>query len=647
VKRSVRLRRSRGLFAAIIAVSALVVSVGSPVLGSSDRALAATAAIRIVGNCTGATYTTIQSAVNAAADGDTIQVCLGTYPEQVVIGKNNLTLQSQTPYSQTSPGATIQAPPALPATQQSAIVHVAGVTGVTITGFTIRGPGTTNCGSIGYGVLVDGGGSAIVTENHITAIRDNPPLSGCQNGHAIGAGLTNPNTGATSPGSVNATGNRIDDYQKGGINVRGVGSVNMISGNTIVGAGPTPAIGQNAIQISRSASATVTGNTISGSAYSGPQNVSATGILVFGPIGDVLVSQNTVLRSDIGIGVFSVATNTLRVRDNTVTAGDYGIYVDTSSNVRVENNTVVGPEIFGVYAGTDARGNTFQNNRAGGTTGEGHYDCRDRSNGSETAGTANTWTGNTGDTRAPEGICSLPLVIDVPPVIVLPLEPGAGPPTTGGPVAERAANHIVARMRNEQLRTCLIEVRSVGSGRVLVARGIARAPARGGGRLILKVGIRPQGKKLLTKHFGGVVVDVRALCRSTLAAHRRVKRVRAVLVIEHVVTPPGSWVPDHPILLPKGVRFVQRLQQRMIQIRAIRCDGYTATYIPSPMDPPTLSMQRAAVVCGLLKRAGVTVRPRLYAHGRANPIATNANEAGMRQNRRVAVTFVHPLLRRP
>ena len=84
----------------------------------------------------------------------------------------------------------------------------------------------------------------------------------------------------------------------------------------------------------------------------------------------------------------------------------------------------------------------------------------------------------------------------------------------------------------------------------------------------------------------------------------------------------------------------------MIEILAIRCDGYTATYIPSPADPPTLSMQRATVVCGLLNRAGVTARPRLYGHGRADPIATNSNEAGMRQNRRVAETFVHPLYKR-
>jgi parallel beta-helix repeat protein len=638
VKRSQRLRRRRGLFAAVIAASALVLSLGNPGLGSSDRALAATAAIRIVGACPGATDATIQGAVTAAAAGDMIQVCNGVYPEQVTIpaSKSDLTLQSQTLL-----GATIKAPPTLPASQTSAIVHVAGAQRVTISGFTISGPGTGDCGSIGYGVLVDGGGSATVTANHVTAIRGNSGLDcGSQNGVGIAAGCCLPTPGASS-GSVTATRNLIDNYQKAGIDIRGAGSIGTISDNEVRGIGPTPAIGQNGIQISRGASGTVTGNTVSANAYS-PRPLSS-GILIFGPTGTVSVSQNRVLGSDNGIVALSLST--LVVRANTVTRGFYGISVYETSNVLVETNTVVGAETFGLYAADDAKGNMFQDNAASGTTGKGHFDCRDESKGSATADTANTWNRNTGDTRSPEGICSETLVIDVPPVIVLPLAPGAGPPTTG-PVAEKAANHIVARMRHEQLRTCLIEVRSVGSGRVLVARGIARAPARRGGRLIVKVGIRPKGEKLLTKHFGGVVVDVRALCRSTLAAHRGVKRVRAVLVIEHVVTPPGSWVPDFPILLPKGVRFVHQLQQRMIQIRAIRCDGYTATYVPSPMDPPTLSMQRATVVCGLLKRAGLTVRPRLYGHGRANPIATNANEAGMRQNRRVAVTFVHPLLRR-
>jgi hypothetical protein len=44
----------------------------------------------IVGSCPGATFATIQSAVSAAASGDTIQICAGTYDEDVSIGTSNL-----------------------------------------------------------------------------------------------------------------------------------------------------------------------------------------------------------------------------------------------------------------------------------------------------------------------------------------------------------------------------------------------------------------------------------------------------------------------------------------------------------------------------------------------------------------------------
>lgn len=42
--------------------------------------------------CPGAAYSTIQAAVTAAVAGDTIQVCPGTYNENVTINKNNITL---------------------------------------------------------------------------------------------------------------------------------------------------------------------------------------------------------------------------------------------------------------------------------------------------------------------------------------------------------------------------------------------------------------------------------------------------------------------------------------------------------------------------------------------------------------------------
>lgn len=236
-----------------------------------------------------------------------------------------------------------------------------------------------------------------------------------------------------------------------------------------------------------------------------------------------------------------------------------------------------------------------------------------------------------------------PVVVDPPTVIVLP-PAGTGPPTAGGPPAEMVGDQIIARMKQKQLRSCVIEVRSLGSRRILVARGAAHAPATGTGRLVIRVQIKPKGTKLLTKNFGGVRVNVRALCRSTSGVTRvGVKAVRAVLWIEHALTPPGSWVPDQPILTDTGLRFMQRLRSHMRFVRLIRCEGYTATYPPSPAFPPTLSLNRAKRVCSELKgtAGSASARIKLVPHGLTDPIATNSNESGRRVNRRVFVTVVH------
>jgi hypothetical protein len=160
--------------------------------------------------------------------------------------------------------------------------------------------------------------------------------------------------------------------------------------------------------------------------------------------------------------------------------------------------------------------------------------------------------------------------------------------------------------------------------------------------------VKPKGSKLLSKTFGGITVNVRALCRSTSGTvHAASKSVRAVLLIEHALTPPGSWVPDQPILTGIGQRFMQHLRQRMVAVRFVRCDGYTATWPPSPAHPPTLSLERARVVCTSLKRVQARAHVKLVPHGLADPIATNGTEAGRRVNRRVAVTIVHVRVFRP
>jgi hypothetical protein len=236
-----------------------------------------------------------------------------------------------------------------------------------------------------------------------------------------------------------------------------------------------------------------------------------------------------------------------------------------------------------------------------------------------------------------------PVDVDPPPVIVLPPTPGTAPPVPAGPPGQEVGNTIITKMRQKQLRSCVIEVRSLGPSRALIARGVAHAPAKGTGRLIVRVNVKPKGKTLLSKNLGGVIANVRALCRSTSGTLRRdVRKVRVVLLVEHRLTPPGSWVPDQPILTDIGHSFMNYLRHRMFKVRSIQCDGYTATWPPSPAFPPTLSFNRAKRVCAEMKRVGsAKARVRLVPHGRADPIATNSTEPGRRVNRRVFVTIVH------
>lgn len=119
--------------------------------------------------CPGAEYARIQAAVDAAKPGDTIEVCPGTYTEQVVIGhnKNGLTLVSKVEH------AAVIKPPAV-LVDSGALIHVDGAHLVTIDGFTIQGPHA----QLVAGIMVDMNGSATITDNQVLDIRRGATLSG-------------------------------------------------------------------------------------------------------------------------------------------------------------------------------------------------------------------------------------------------------------------------------------------------------------------------------------------------------------------------------------------------------------------------------------------------------------------------------------
>jgi parallel beta-helix repeat protein len=289
-------------------------------------------------------YSSINAAILAAHPGDTIKVDPGMYAEQVVIGKNgdgvllkNLRLIGANGKSVISPVVN---------SQTAALVEVNGATNVTISGFTVSGPGQ-GFGSIGYGILVDGGGSATISNNHITHICDNP-MSGDQNGVGIRVG----GPGGSTPGSATISHNTIDDYQKGGIVVNGVGSHATVSNNMVVGATNNMADPTNGVQFSRGATGTITRNTVAANVYSGPVTdgepsfegslplaYQGVGILLY-QAGKVTVASNTVNSNDIGIWDFGSDRGT-QIRGNTASISTFdGIVLEeVTARTLLNHNT--------------------------------------------------------------------------------------------------------------------------------------------------------------------------------------------------------------------------------------------------------------------------------------------------------------------
>jgi parallel beta-helix repeat protein len=325
--------------------------------------------------CPGAAFTSIQAAIDAAAQGDAIEVCAGTYAEQVVLGpgKDHLTLRSAQPLA-----AEIRAPATLSA---GGIISVNGARNIAIREFKIAGPyAVTGCApNILSGIRLEGGVTATISSNHIAGIRPaDSALDGCRFAYAINVvGAAQGQQGP--PNSVTIEGNLIEGYLRGGIVVTGANSNARIAANRLVGDGPTPVYGQFGMEILRGASVEITANDISRHQYTGPQSVQSSGITLVELSGKARVEGNRLSNNDRGISLFQV------------------------SNAAIRMNQAVGHPLWGIGAFSNASDNSFRLNLA---RDNNVGDCVDHTTGDGTAGTANTWGFNIGGTSTPSGICA-------------------------------------------------------------------------------------------------------------------------------------------------------------------------------------------------------------------------------------------------
>ena len=249
-------------------------------------------------------FPTIQAAVDAAQNGDTVQLGAGTFREQVTVTDKTITIngsgQGQT---------TIESPDAAGLASNTSyrgnnVYSIVGVkqttsaTGLTIQNLTIdgRNQGTFNQGN-GNNLDAIGGTNANITANGVAIQNVREITNGALNGSQRNTGIIVDNNDGMAR-SFALTNSTVSTFQKNGLTLNGTGLNVNVSGDTISGAGATTALSQNGVQVSRGATGTVANNSFSGLDYT-PGSLAtsnqANAILAYQAGPGLAVTNNTIV----------------------------------------------------------------------------------------------------------------------------------------------------------------------------------------------------------------------------------------------------------------------------------------------------------------------------------------------------------------
>jgi hypothetical protein len=336
------------------------------------------AATYYVGTCKSGAYANISGAVALVPAGSTIDVCPGTYNEQVTISKP-LTLRGIS-YGNSSQAIIAMAPSGLTTTSSLAFGTVAAQVEVTagpvnITGITVDGTSpSANCPSPGVayvGVFYSSGSSGTV--NQVETQYQSCNLGGvgilAENGAGPSKSVTIENSYIhdSSYGGIWAYSNQNPPSLTASINGNSVASVAppTINGTFVYNNGPVVGIevhGTDGGVSNNSISQTDSGLIISSSIPVSGNTVIGTGVADFGieVWADAVVSGNTVANAWNGMYVgnsgASVKSNHILLATPIVSGmapnGPYGILLG-ANDVTVENNVITGSVESNIFTGAN------------------------------------------------------------------------------------------------------------------------------------------------------------------------------------------------------------------------------------------------------------------------------------------------------
>jgi len=283
--------------------SKLVLSIGLLIACLAISSLPATTTadtIKVPGD-----YNSIQDAIDAASNNDTIEVEAGTYTERVRVGDKNITIKAVG-------DAVIKEPNPDETQWDNAISTVRIVNSEsTIEGFTID---------------VDGGWGGIY-------VPGGPDYS--------------------DYGKVQVTikNNRVINFNRNGITINGEKASGKVEENTVIGEKES-GWANNGIQFAYGATGSMKGNTVKKNIWTGEGNWTASGMLGYDTSGLVTTFLNNIVNNQTQLGL---SGEKHLVVGNNIQNGDWGVSDYGVDELSIYFNSISGQKNYGVYGSENSK----------------------------------------------------------------------------------------------------------------------------------------------------------------------------------------------------------------------------------------------------------------------------------------------------